>query len=210
MKLSGARLQQPVRLARQLVALALLFADRQQPDARRSTPSAAARRPRPSRRTAAGAAGRHSTLAPASSSTAMPLPGRNRRASAGRSTPGIIPKRRVRRHHGRAGVPGAERPPRRARRAPARRRRGSTPAACAAAPRAGDSSMPTTSGASTMRDVERGRVRRAGPVRRSSAGTRSDQRQAEVGRWRAAASGAIDDAAGGVIAAHGVDGDADA
>ena len=60
--------------------LRLFLADRQQPDARRARCRAPpARRRCPSPRTAAGAAGRHSTLAPTSSSTAGRCARRNRR-----------------------------------------------------------------------------------------------------------------------------------
>ena len=86
------RLEQLVRLARQLVALALFFADRQQPDARRlDTRARRARMPTPSPRTARRCCGRHSTVAPESSSTAglrarressSPAPDDRRRAAA--------------------------------------------------------------------------------------------------------------------------------
>ena len=86
------RLQQLVRLARQLVALRRLLADRQQPDARRLDAEGDARvHGCPSPRTAAGAAAgtrrwrRRRAAPPAAARVGIVA------ASAGRSTPGSMP-----------------------------------------------------------------------------------------------------------------------
>ena len=85
------RLQQPVRLARQLVALGLFLADRQQRDPGCSMSNATRAYTVPITANCSRCCGRHSTLAPTSSSTA----GRSRvgivAASAGRSTPASMP-----------------------------------------------------------------------------------------------------------------------
>ena len=102
-------LQQPVRLARQLVPLGLFLADRQQPDARALDAERHVRVGRAHhRRTAADAAGgtrrwRRRRAAPPS-----PCLVGTTAASAGRSTPAQHPERRVRGHDRRPGVPGAD------------------------------------------------------------------------------------------------------
>ena len=92
-------LEQLVRLARQLVALASLprrsTAARPAAARRRARP---ARRPRPSRANCSRCCGRHSTLAPASSSTAEPPPRRDRRRQRRPIDARQHAERRVRRH----------------------------------------------------------------------------------------------------------------
>ena len=109
MKPTGAALEQPVRFARELVALVRLLADRQQPDARALDAQHETRvglahhgELHEVRRAALDAGARvdeHGRPGLRSGMTA---------ASAGRSTPGIMPKALARRHDRRPGVPGAD------------------------------------------------------------------------------------------------------
>ena len=133
MKCSGERLQQPVRLARQLVALRLFLANRQQPDAR---PLDAQPRPRVDR-------AHHAELQQIRRLALHRRAGvdEHRRpsrvgtdgASAGRSTPGSMPNVACAATTAAPVCPALtsaaahQRPP-------VPRRRESTPAACAAAP----------------------------------------------------------------------------
>ena len=116
--------------------LRLFLADRQQPDARRSMPNATRAYTLPITANCSRCCGRHSTLAPTSSSTAGRPRRRNRRRERRPIDARQHAERGVRRHHRRAGVPGAEErrglaardqvgrdPDRRARLAPQRRGR---------------------------------------------------------------------------------------
>ena len=140
-----------------------------------------ARRPLPITANCSRCCGRHSTLAPTSSSTA----GRCRvgivAASAGRSTPGSMPNARVRRHHRRAGVPGAEqrRAPRRA--PPRRRRRGSTRRGLRRSAAAGDSAIADDVGRVDDADARADRRRRCrAQLGARAIARRADQRHAEI------------------------------
>ena len=166
-----------------------------------------ARTPRPSPRTAADAAAGTRRVAPRSSSTA----GRRRVgivvASAGRSTPGSRPNARVRRHDRRAGVAGAEQ------RAP-RRRRATASAATRIDARglrrsaaAGDSAISIDSGASTISTSSAAGVGMPRELGARSRRAIADEQQADLQVPRRDER-AVDDAAGAVIAAHRVDGDA--
>ena len=137
MNCTGASFSSAVRLARQLVALRLFLADRQQPDARLLRCRApAARRPLPSPRTAAGApAGtrrsrrrRAAPRAPSWSGSPSPAPADRRRAAA--RAPRAPPSRSRRCSRAETRPPPGHRPrlptampDRRARLAPERRRR---------------------------------------------------------------------------------------
>ena len=149
----------------------------------------------------------HSTVAPASSSTAMPVgsaspaPAPADRRPAACRTPRAPPPRR-------AGVPGADQ---RRRRAVAHQLGGHAnrrARLAAQRPRAGDSAMPMTSGASTTRHVERRGVRMPSQLGTDGVGAPDEvDGEAEMTgrppgrrrRW-----------AGRMIAAHRVDGDAHA
>ena len=202
------RLQQPVRLARQLVALGFLFADRQQRrPAARSMPNATRAYMLPITANCSRCCGRHSTLAPTSSSTAGRAGSGSSPPSAGRSTPGQHAERAVRRHHRRAGVAGAEQRRGLARARPIRPRPGSTRPACGAAPPPAARPSPRPRRRATIRtrvgvDVRMPREfvfeSRTGPT---SVTPRS--------KCRAAASAPSTMCPRRVVAAHRVDGDPD-
>ena len=202
------RLEQLVRLARQLVALASL--PRRSTAGRRAAPRCRTRRRAytlPITPNCSRCCGRHSTLAPTSSSTA----GRCRvgivAASAGRSTPGSMPNAPC------AAITVAPVCPalKSAAASPRATGLGRHPdrraAACAAAPPTATPPSPTTSGASTMRTRSRstsGVPGELGLERRRPA----DEQHAEIevaGRRQRA----VDDVARRVVAAHRVDCDAD-
>ena len=200
-------LEQLVRLARQLVALALFLADRQQPDARRRAAEGDARVRRTHHaRTARGAAGGTRPSRRESSSTAGCRRVGMIVASAGRSTPGsrpnapcaamtdapVWPALKSASASAVADRVGGD-PDRRARLAPQRRRR-------------------RLRHLDPLRrvedvDVERGRARMARQLALDRRRAIADEQQADLQMTRGDER-SVDDAAGPVVAAHRVDGDA--